>query len=154
MVLSLHSEIFMLQTYSTEFRSGHQALAGFSPPTCDGAVNLSREVEPTSRKSKITPSPFVLSRLPPSVFNSQLSTINFFGTPPRPPSPSTRLLCRRTLLEWRCASSRSSVSRCAQPKPRCNNQRLTQWMRMPGRAGTRLEANACATDTRRSRRLE
>ena len=40
------------------------------------------------------------------------------------------------------------------PKPRCNNQRLTEWMRMPGRAGTRLEANACATDTRRSRRLE
>ena len=175
MVLSLHSEIFVVPTYSTEFWSGHQALAGFFPPTCDGTVSPSREVEPTARKSKITPSSFVLSRLPPSALNSQPPTINFFGTPPRSPSPSTRLLCRRTLLEEQCASSRSLVprpcqccslganqttppsrissmgppSRCAQPKPRCNNQRLTEWMRMPGRAGTRLEANACATDTRR-----
>src|SRR6476620_9098139 len=60
MVLSLHSEIFVVPTYSTEFWSGHQALAGFSPPTCDGAVSPSREVEPTARKSKITPSFFVL----------------------------------------------------------------------------------------------
>src|SRR5438876_1987293 len=40
------------------------------------------------------------------------------------------------------------------PKPRCNNQRLTEWMRMPGGAGARLEGNAGATDTRRLTRLE
>src|SRR5437773_4472799 len=35
-----------------------------------------------------------------------------------------------------------------------DDQRLTKWMRMPGRACARLERDVCATNTRRLRRLE
>jgi len=45
--------------------------------------------------------------------NYQLSTINFFGTPPRSPSPSTQPPYRRALPESRYVSSRSSASRHA-----------------------------------------
>jgi hypothetical protein len=52
MVLSLHSEIFLLANIPDRALFGHQALAGFSPPTCDGVVNLSREMAPTSGESE------------------------------------------------------------------------------------------------------
>jgi hypothetical protein len=35
-----------------------------------------------------------------------------------------------------------------------DDQRLTEWMRMPGSARTRLERDACATNTRRFGWLE
>ena len=40
------------------------------------------------------------------------------------------------------------------PKAERNDQRLTEWMCMPGGAGTGLERDACATNTRRFGRLE
>jgi hypothetical protein len=40
------------------------------------------------------------------------------------------------------------------PKPGRDDQRLAKWMCMPGSASTRLERNACATNTCRVRRLE
>jgi len=40
------------------------------------------------------------------------------------------------------------------PKARRDNQRLAEGMRMPGSPSTRLERDACATYTRRFRRLE
>jgi hypothetical protein len=40
------------------------------------------------------------------------------------------------------------------PESGCDNQRLTEWMRMPGGAGTWLERDACATNTCRFGCLE
>src|SRR5207249_3557085 len=40
------------------------------------------------------------------------------------------------------------------PKAGRDDQRLTEWMCMPGGAGTRLERDACATNTCGLRRLE
>ena len=56
-------------------------------------------------------------------------------------------IARPNFLDW------SALSLCPS-EAGGDDQRLTEWMRVPGGTRTRLEGNACATHTRRFGRVE